>query len=114
MNPFAALCLLLILPFVSAAILLVPIHMALYASCYIIYAQVGTIGPLETHWYDPFFVAETYIRLLAYWQANADTLPLLTHTLPLFGIPGVIIPIAGVLTYHFFSFMRNVIQSTGW
>jgi hypothetical protein len=114
MNPFIAVCLLLMLPFASAMILLVPIHMALYSACYIIYAQVGTLGPLETNWYDPFFIIETYARLIDYWIANREVLPLLTHTLPLLGIPALIVPIAIVLTYHFFSFMRNLIQEAGW
>jgi hypothetical protein len=114
MNPFVALFLLLALPFASAIILLVPIHMALYSACYIIYAQAGTLGPLEANWFDPFFIMETYLRLLDYWEINREALPLLTHTLPLFGIPLLIAPIAMMLTYHFFSFMRNLIQNAGW
>lgn len=97
----------LILPFVTAAILLVPMHIALLAANYVIYMQTKQEAAILKHKFDPFYQIETYQRLFGFWQAHAEQLPFFTHTLPLLAFPSVILLVSLLACYRFLREMKE-------
>lgn len=111
MPLFKAIFLALFLPFIAAAIVLLPLHGALLAANYLIYMQTKQEAAILTHKFDPFYQLETYQRLFSFWRENIDHLPFLTHTLPLIAFPSVILLIALLCCYRFLREMKERFSS---
>lgn len=105
MNAVLLFIFLLTVPFIAAAMMLVPIHIALTTSCYIIYSQVEQQAPILAHLFDPFFILKSYQRLLDYWLQHQDTVPFLAFTAPLIVLPGLVTAATLYMTYQF---LQNV------
>jgi len=111
MNPFALILFALFVPLVAALLLLLPAHISLLASCYLIYLQTGQEAVILAHALDPFYLLETYQRLLAHWQTHRAELDLLTYTAPLIALPAFLMLIALYGCFRFLAAMKERVEA---
>ncbi len=76
----------LLTPLFLAAVLLVPPYIGIFTACTIAYGTDGP-NPVLPHWYDMFFILDTYSQLFTYWRAHHSDLSFTRYTLPITALP---------------------------
>lgn len=99
-----------ILPFMVAATLLVPLYIAMVGACYLIYVQTNEQTPIIANIANPDYILSSYLRLLTYWHTHMTELSFIHHTLPLILLPLIVLGLALWLSYRFLNAMKNLLH----
>lgn len=110
MNPWMLLPVIVILPFMVAATLLVPLYLAMSAACYLIYVQTNEQAPILANFANPDYMLSSYLRLLTYWQSHMTELSFIHYTLPLIVLPLIILGLALWLSYRFLNAIKDILH----
>lgn len=107
MNPLMLIAVVLLLPFMVAALLLVPLYLAMILACYLIYIQTAEQGLILENVGAPDYILSAYLRLVDHWITHMSAVSFLHYTAPLILLPLVIFLLAAWLSYRFLSVIKD-------